>query len=134
MRTTKGFTLMELLIIIAILGILGAIAVPRVAQVMRKSKEQTTKQALGAMRSAVAVYAAQNNKTYPQDLAVPPFIGTFIDAVPMVKLGKYHPDSAKIKIGGRLDDTGGWYYDPSNGRIVVNCTHTDTAGNPISTW
>ena len=52
----KGFTLIELMIVVAIIGILAAIAIPKFANLINKSKEGATKGALSTVRSAIQVY------------------------------------------------------------------------------
>ena len=51
-KANKGFTLIELMIVVAIIGILAAIAIPKFADLIRKSNEGATKGNLGATRSA----------------------------------------------------------------------------------
>jgi prepilin-type N-terminal cleavage/methylation domain-containing protein len=54
----RGFTLIELMIVVAIIGILSAIAVPKFADLLRKSQEGKTKGKLGAIRSALYIYGS----------------------------------------------------------------------------
>ena len=56
----KGFTLIELIIVIAIIGILAAIAIPKFVDLTGQAKVSATKGALGAVRSALAIRYAQS--------------------------------------------------------------------------
>ena len=65
MEKTKGFTLIELMIVVAIIGILSAIAIPKFADLIRKSNEGATKGNLGAVRSAITIYYGTNAGLFP---------------------------------------------------------------------
>jgi len=56
LKAKKGFTLIELMIVVAIIGILAAIAIPQFAQLVAKSQEGATKGNLGTLRSSLSIY------------------------------------------------------------------------------
>src|SRR5260370_37796306 len=64
----KGFTLIELMIVVAIIGILAAIAIPRFAQMLEKSREGSTKGNLGSIKSAASIYYGDTQGVWPTTL------------------------------------------------------------------
>jgi type IV pilus assembly protein PilA len=60
-RNRKGFTLVELMIVVAIIGILAAIAIPNFLQFRLKAKTSEGKSNLGAIRSTEVAYFAEWN-------------------------------------------------------------------------
>ncbi|HEX7888787.1 MAG TPA: type II secretion system protein [Ramlibacter sp.] len=78
MKRARGFTLMELLVTVAILAILAGMAVPTVELAARRSKEQELRTELRRIREALDAYkravddgrlaAAANESGYPKSL------------------------------------------------------------------
>jgi general secretion pathway protein G len=65
----KGFTLVELLVVLAIIATLLSLAVPRYFQHVERSKEAVLRENLAAMRDAIDQFHADTN-TWPADLIV----------------------------------------------------------------
>lgn len=143
-KARQGFTLIELMIVVAIIGILAAIAIPKFADLINKSKEGATKGALSSVRSALQVYYGDNEGWFPTDtLAILTANAKYINEIPAAKLPTTgHADSRDVVTA--VDETGGWAYynDPASsalwGTFVANCTHEDIKGQGITgtqaTW
>ena len=59
MESRKGFTLIELMVVILIVGILAAVAVPIIRGRIDSAKWSEGKAAMGAIASALRIYAAE---------------------------------------------------------------------------
>lgn len=69
LRNSRGFTLLELLTVITIIGILATIAVPMYQRSVIKAKEAALKDDLYQMRESIDKYYADHGK-YPTTLSV----------------------------------------------------------------
>ena len=65
LKNRNGFTLIEMLIVIIVLGILAMIIIPQITVSTEDAKVNTIKTNLGAMRNAIELYYHQHSETYP---------------------------------------------------------------------
>jgi competence protein ComGC len=64
----SGFTLMEILIVVILLGILAMVVVPQITISSEDTKASTLQSNLGQMRSLLEIYYAQHSETYPGEI------------------------------------------------------------------
>ncbi|MDI6785316.1 MAG: prepilin-type N-terminal cleavage/methylation domain-containing protein [bacterium] len=134
-----GFTLIELMIVIAIIGILSVVAIPKYTDLVNKSRESATKGNLGAMRSAIMIYYGDNEGRYPYCLdknwydvggyKYPPFV-EYLQEVEYSKGTNYGIPRAYVRDGVKdydpcivsyeFTNEGGWWYDRKTGKVTIN--------------
>jgi prepilin-type N-terminal cleavage/methylation domain-containing protein len=64
MRNERGFTLIELMIVVVIIGILAAIAIPNFIRMQDRAKEASVKANMHTVQLAVEDYAVMNDGNY----------------------------------------------------------------------
>jgi general secretion pathway protein G len=65
MKAKRGFTLVEILIVVVILGILAAIVIPQFTQASTEAKLNSLCSDLQTLRSQIELYKVQHNDTPP---------------------------------------------------------------------
>ena len=142
MRQHKGFTLVELVVVVMILGILVAIAAPKMINIMGEATDNSTRMSLQVLRDAVENYASQNTGTYPgTDEAT--FKAALADHLrgpfPKCPVGDGTADGVDVvSAGTALSGPGGdgsaatnmWKYDYTTGEIIINYSANSDSGTP----
>ena len=100
----KGFTIVELVIVIAVIAILAAVLIPTVAGLVKKANISADQQAVKQMNSALAIYAAENGN--PKDI---------------IEVKKALDESLVNVNGGLVPVTQGYafYWDSANNQIIL---------------
>jgi type II secretion system protein G len=126
-RTTEGFTLIELIVVMAIVALLVSIAAPRYFLSVENARDQSLRTSLRVMRDAIDQFQADKGR-YPQSLEE-------------LRSNRYLREIPEDPITGRRDswvvgDAGPAAGANQGGMLDVHsgATELDRNGQPYSEW
>jgi general secretion pathway protein G len=140
MRRNSGFTLVEILIVVIILGILAAIVIPQFTEASSNARLSSLTSDLQTVRSQIELYKLQHGDRSPdQDIAtggtvdlfgqleavtdgtgakvattVNPHFGPYLQKSP---INPFVNNSVKVTVANAMPGDGGWWFDTTMGQF-----------------
>jgi general secretion pathway protein G len=129
-KRITGFTLVEILIVVVILGILAAIVIPQFTNASQSAKASSLTSQLQTIRSQLELFQLQHNGTYPSldatwailtnkssAIETGPTAGSGTNYGPYLQQPPVNPFENSSSIGAAPAAGVGWVYSAANGSI-----------------
>jgi prepilin-type N-terminal cleavage/methylation domain-containing protein len=136
MRKHKGFTLIELVVVVMILGILAAVAAPKLLNTSGTASDNADRESLGVVRDAIERYTAEHGGTIPPtplDTTLAPYLRVF----PKCPVGNQNANVKATSTPGAMTGGGteGWQYNTADGGFIINSANASKVdGAHYDTW
>jgi type IV pilus assembly protein PilA len=114
--TQKGFTLIELMIVVVIIGILAAIAIPNFIAMQNRAKEGSTKANMHTFQLAAEDYGVQNDGVYATGATGADIVSGLL---PAGGLNFKNPFSGTAGTGAAFETGAAWATPPTAGATLV---------------
>lgn len=139
-KARRGFTLVEVLVVVIVLSILALVVVPEFSSATTSPKDATLKANLRGIRAQIALFKIEHNDSYPS-------LATFVNEMtlaskadkttaaigtPGFPYGPYvreipkNPFNDLNDLKNALDGTTGWMYNETSGEFRANDGAHDT--------
>ena len=104
-QNRKGFTLIEILIVVIILGILAAIVIPQFTNASKEAKQSSLVTQVQSMRSQIALFKLQHNDFLPGANPLVGSMGTLVSDTFWSQMTEYTSNVGAFVVGGPKDAT-----------------------------
>lgn len=130
-RRRRGFSLIELVVVILILGVIAAIAAPRMFDTADDAADNSTRQTLAVIRNAIEIYRVKHSAYPPITTsaefkeALRPYLNAPVPApscLPNANSDVVQDETAGFDAVPDTDDPASWVYKPATGSFKLNST------------
>jgi general secretion pathway protein G len=135
MDKRQGFTLVELVVVVMILGILAAVAAPKLLGTSGTATDNGLRQTISVVRDSIERYAAENGGEFPGTDAstfkteLEPYLRGQFPICPVGGGSGGGGKNADVAYGTTSTPTGtqGWRFNSTTGEFIVNSTDSDNS-------
>jgi prepilin-type N-terminal cleavage/methylation domain-containing protein len=153
----RGFTLIEIIVVVVVIGIIAGIAIPRMSRVSDAAPDSAVAEELAAMRAAIDQYQNDHNGAPPSASSAETFVkqmtrytdaagdpqlkkdmshvlGPYLKGIPTLPVGANRGLNTVTVTGPAGTGTFGWYYDGTTIWINDPSGDVDARATPYNSY